>query len=193
MAMTSFSAQSTPVEAESEMFITDPIFLVEYDPSTVHFGMLDSSVLISACKKALSYIHVSKPRQLTLYAKYVYDGASFYIVGNGKYKGIFVIRKSVCESGGAMLSMYQLYSKPPHPPGCPVISDTEVAGLFEDALIRYEKAFGGKDNFLKWLDKAAELMRNSCQGLQSSLCQTPYDSFQSFRKEILGNYRKSSQ
>lgn len=190
LVMTSIPAHSKQPVYEKESIIIDPIFSVEYQPSEVHFEMQDFSALIPTCNKALSYIHLKQPRKLTLYAKHVNGNSSFYILGNGKYIEIVVIREGVCDWGGAVLSMYQLYSKPPHPPGCPVLSDAEVAGLFEDGLIRYEKAFGGKDKFLKWLDDATTWMRNSCGGLSSSLCQTPYDSFQPFRKEILSNYRK---
>jgi len=193
LLMTSIAAHSKQLVYQNESVVIDPIFSVEYHPSEVHFETQDFNALLPTCIQALSYIHLKKPQKLTLYAKYVNGSSSFYILGSGKYAEIVVIRKGVCDWGGAVLSMYQLYLKPPHSPGSPVLSDAEVAGLFEDALIRYEKAFGGKNRFLKWLDDATTWMRNSCAGLSSDLCQTPYDSFQPFRKEQLTHYRGPSK
>lgn len=189
LAITSPPAQSRPIAPAPDKIMIDPIFSVEYQPSKVSFGKLDPNILMPACKKVLSSMYGPLPKMFTLYAEYEKNEVSIYIVGNEVVLGIFAVRKGICEGGAPELSMYQLYSPPPHSPGCPVLGDAEVAGLFEDALIRYEKAFGGKDRFLKWLDDATSWMRSSCAGLSSDLCQTPYDSFQPFRKELLSHYR----
>lgn len=182
--------QIKPEPSLKSVIKSDPIFTLDYDVSKANFEVLRTGVLLPACRKAISSVFKKVPQHLTLYAFHANVRTTIYIVGSEDVNGLFVIRDGVCEGGAPELSMYQLYSKPPHPPGCPVLSDVEVSALFEDTLIRYEKAFGSKDRFIKWLDETTETMRSGCKGLPDIWCPTTYHSFQPYRKKILNDYRK---
>lgn len=182
---------SCNAHANSENINPNPIFEGYYESRKVHFEMLKTSVLLPNCKKFLT-IFKPLPRQLILYAKYQYHATSIYIVGANLSSGIFVIRDGACDSGSADFSLRQMHSIPSRSEESPVLADAEVRGLFQDALVRHEKAFGGKIAFLMWLeDTTDEWKEGGCKTSSEQYCREPElgHPVLPFVLKILNSYR----
>jgi hypothetical protein len=183
-------AESNPISQSKNVWITDPIFNLGYDPQSVHFELIETKTFLPICKKILSDMN-PLPRVQTIYAKYTTDSTSIYIVGTADSEKILVLRNGECRSGNPMLSITQTYHHPTYAGDSPILTDIEVMEIFKDALSRHEKAFGGKDIFLKWLDETTDIARSSCKGFSEVYCPTTYHSFQPILQQMLQNYRKN--
>lgn len=188
----SYPAYSKSISRTHDMVNSDPIFIIGYDPHKVHFDQLDTSLLKPSCDLYLSVFKPLLPK-LNIYAEYKRDGTNIYIADAGVEHriNIFVLRNGICSGGIAHHSMLQVHFTPPQIGDSPVLTDTEVAELFKDALIRHEKAFGGKVPFLKWLEGTRDWKVGGCNVSSDKWCPGSYDHpIQPFVLEILNNYRK---
>jgi hypothetical protein len=167
----------------------EPIFSLTYDPSDAHFTQLQTKELMPNCKKALSGI-TPLPSTFSLYAQYITESTRIYIAGTDDDLGIYVLRDGGCEAGIPILAILQRHHNPPLPGEAPALSEPEIAGLFSDALIRYSKAFGGKERFFQWLDTSTEHVRGGCKG-PDIVCPPTYHMLQPALQRALENYRKS--
>ncbi|MDD2777110.1 MAG: hypothetical protein PHU06_14255 [Gallionella sp.] len=175
------------VSAEFDTEMLDPIFSVGYEPDKAHFERLETKILLPSCKRSLSDLN-PLPRELTLYAKYENASVRIYLVVEADNQKILVIRNASCHGGPALLTIMQTHSSNGM---LPDLTDAEVVGLFEDSLERHARAFGGKDNFLKWLDMRTENARVNCKGLPDVWCPPTFYSLQPVLQEALKNYRKT--
>ncbi len=176
--------------ASRNSWIEEPIFGLYYFPDQAHFGRLSTSRLLPACKLELSEINPLPPA-LTLYAQYVTASQRIYIAGTPDNLGIYLIRHGTCVANIPNITMLQRHHSPPLRIDQPILSDTEVKGLFGDALARYSKAFGGKTQFFHWLDTLTAKMRSGCKGQPELSCPFTYHDFQSWLQKSLQDYRGS--
>jgi hypothetical protein len=162
--------------------IEDPVFDIGYSAATVHFGSVSTNELLPACKRNLSEFR-PLPRQLILYAKYDGTGSRLYIAAPPGAIGIYVIRGSRCDSGVAQLALLQRKGDSISPR----LTDDEIKGLFLDALKRYSRAFGGKAQFLDWLDSTNRLFKERCRDPVYK-CE-PYYSESGLMTRVLNDFR----
>jgi hypothetical protein len=168
--------------------IDEPIFSLSYDARYAHFSSLPTKELLPSCEKALSELKPIPPA-LTLYAQYKTPSTSIYIVGAEDLLGIYALRNGRCDAGIPILAILQRHHNPPEPQDSPVLSNSEVLGIFEDALVRYSSAFGGKARFFQWLDTSTVRMRAGCKG-PDSVCPPTYHMLQPALQNVLESYRK---
>jgi len=178
---------SQPAIANSAV-INDPLFSIDYDPRRAHFDSLLTKELLPECRKALSSF-APLPTALTLYAQYAANSTKIYIAGADDDIGIYVVRSGRCDAGIPILALLQRQHLPPEPGEAPALSNAEIGAVFNDALARYARAFGGKVQFLQWLDISTEEVRRQCKGPEK-LCAPTYHSFPSELQNLLENYRK---
>ncbi len=160
--------------------ITDPVFAIDYDARQVHFDTIDTKELLPACKADLAHVKPLPPT-LMLYAQFVTASARILVAGTRDDMEIFVIRNGRCESGDTRLTLLKKEA--------PVLSEAESSGLFDDALIRYARAFGGKKRFFEWLDTWTEDVRRNCPG-RLDLCYPTYYSYSSALQALIERFRK---
>jgi hypothetical protein len=166
----------------------EPIFSIWYNPHTVHFDSLYTRELLPSCRTFLSDLE-PLPTTLTLYAEYESGSTRMYIVGRDDNLKIAVIRDGECSGGVPILAILQRHHSPPSPRD-PVLSKDEIVGLFSDALGRYTKAFGGKNNFFQWLDSLTDEMRSGCKGQPEIMCPPTYHILPPELQQMLNDYRK---
>ena len=169
--------------------IDDPLFTFEYDPQTVRFDSVQTSELLPTCKRNLASFK-PLPATLTLYARYTAPAARIYVAGTADDIGIYVIREGACDSGVAIISLLKLVHNPPEPQDSPVLSDSEINGVFTDALKRYAQAFGGRKLFFAWLDEATDAAVRRCGNRSEALCEPTYHSFTPGMRNALEEFRK---
>jgi hypothetical protein len=174
----------------AESWTNEPIFGLYYYPNEAHFDSLATEHLLPACEKALSQID-PLPTTLTLYARYSDGSDRIYIAGTKDDLGIYVIRGSHCEAGVPILAMLKRHHSPARRGEAPALSDAEIEGLFGDALVRYTKAFGGKDSFFHWLDSLTEKMRAGCKGQPELSCPQTYHLLLPAQQKQLEAYRRN--
>jgi len=151
VGVTSASRNSTDA---AKTIVDDPIFGLYYDPNDIHFDELETRDLLPMCRRALSDF-ARLPLTLTLYAQYVHESTKIYVAGRDDNDKILVIRNGTCDAGVPIMAILQRHHEPRVASDGPMLSDSEVSALFDDALARYGRAFGGKDRFLAWLDSIA--------------------------------------
>jgi hypothetical protein len=173
----------------AEPWVTEPIFGLYFDPGSVHFDSLPVAEMLPSCKQMLGE-YKPLPKSLSLYAKYKDDVARIYIAGTRDVLGVYVIRNGVCDADVPVLALLKKNHVPPTKEGMPLLTDDEISGLFADALIRYARAFGGKDGFLQWLDSLTEKMRAGCHGKPELSCPPTYHILLPPQQQQLEEYRK---
>lgn len=183
------SYANTDMSEQPEKTI-DPIFQTGYVNQSVHFDLVDTKVLLPHCRKSLSYFK-ALPTKVALYAKYENDATRIYIVGKKDNVRIFVLRDDVCEGGVPLFTLMKKYHTPKQIGDSPALTDREVSALFEDTLMRHAKAFGGKQQFLEWLDKEVEKVRDGCiaHGRPAGWCGFTYYDFPDAIKRVLEDFR----
>lgn len=169
--------------------IDEPIFGLYYNSREVHFGEIETRDLLPSCKKVLSdFSHI--PRTLNLYAEYIGNSAKIYVAGRDDNDKILVIRNGFCDAGVPILAILQRHHDPRTTSDGPMLSDSEVTALFDDALARYAHAFGGKNQFFLWLDSLTEKARGGCVGQPESSCPPTYHLLQPGLQERLQAFRR---
>jgi hypothetical protein len=169
--------------------VEEPIFGSYYEPRDAHFITLKTRELLPICRKSLSDID-PLPKTLTLYAQFITDVTKIYIAGKNDNLKVLVIRNGTCDSGVPMMAILQRHHTPRDPIDGPMLSDEEVEGVFNDALTRYSNAFGGKKEFIAWLDLRTEQARTGCKDQPESSCPPTYHLFQPALREMLDKFRK---
>ena len=182
-------AHSAQSAAARSVALEEPIFGLYYYPHDVHFAELKTQELLPACQKALSDI-VPLPTSLALYAQYQDNLTKLYIVGSDDNVKIYVIRHGSCDAGIPTMAILQRHHTPRETIDGPVLSDEEVNELFQDALVRYTSAFGGRKRFFQWLDSLTERARSGCKGQPESSCPPTYFLLQPPLQAILKDFRK---
>ena len=187
----SYPAQSKSTSQTYKKEVLDQLFISFYDPRKVRFELIKTSV-IKECRD-LDSSFIPYPPELKLYAQYKHDTTSIYVLDRDKAlsTALFIFRNGICERGYADGALLYVANDSPH--SKTGLTDEEVKGLFEDALVRHEKAFGGKAAFLKWLEDTKDWKVGGCKEPADGWCPAPpYDAtVQPFVLEILNNYRKS--
>jgi hypothetical protein len=188
----SFSVHSKAASETRVKQVLDPLFYEFYDSRRAHFELIKTSVIKECSDLDSSFIPF--PTELKLYAQYKHDTTSIYILDRDEAlsTALFVIRNGVCKAGYAEAAIRHIANKSPyHSSSTTGLTDEEVKGLFEDALVRHEKAFGGKAAFLKWLERTRDWKVGGCNETLDGWCpHVPYDStILPFVMEILNNYR----
>lgn len=194
----SYPAHSKSTSQTSKKEVLDIVFEGYYDPRKVHFESLKTSELEPSCSLKLEYIKTySKlkpfPSEFKLYAQYKHDTTNIYIVDLDSRLDvtIFVTRNGICSTGTVDVQFHKTLIPAEINP---LITDAELTGLFEDALVRHEKAFGGKALFLKWLESTRDWKVGGCKEPEDGWCPaSPYDhTILPFIMEIFKNYRNKS-
>ncbi len=150
--------------------------------------MLPFKTLLPECSKLLNEYR-PRPKTLTLYATYRSGTKSLYIAGANGVLGLYVIESGTCDIDVPILALLRKPHIPPLHAGPPMLSDTEVSGLFDDALRRYTTAFGGKQHFLQWLDTLTAKKRGGCESQPELSCPQTYKLLLAPQKTQLENYR----
>ena len=158
-----------------QVAINDPIFTLDFDSRQVHFESLTTNELMPNCKRALSDIN-PLPSKLTLYAKYETSSRRIYIAGPPGNIGLFVASSAGCDAGIPILALLQRIHEPTFPGDTPRLTGTEVSTVFHDALVRYAAAFGGKKQFLQWLETSSNEAVDGCNP-DHAVCNSTYRSF----------------
>lgn len=177
----------TILDQPDPVTIVDPLFTASYDQRVVHFETIKTELIRQSCKWAFdSKDKEYEPKEVALYSAYTSDTSKIYIAGIGDHIEIFFTKNGVCkESGFPIFSLNQKVTDEN-----PLLSDKEVIGVFENYLTRFEKAFGSKIKFLKWLDEETSRMEISCKGQSKSICTITYQSLQPKLQNVLDIYRK---
>jgi hypothetical protein len=168
--------------------VDEPVFGLFYNPKKVHFQTISTARLLPACRKALSEDD-PLPAAYVVYAKYDTATAKIYILGARNDLGIFVIHGGVCDAGVPILSLIHRERSPGEAVGGPALSDSEIAGLFSDTLNRYSKAFGGKENFLQWLDQTTKYVLSDSAGKPPSSLPPTYHLLLPAQQQQLAEFR----
>ena len=168
----------------------DPIFDLQYDPSVAHFSSIDAKDLLPACQKQfLEFDQI--PKTLTLYAQYQDGDWLIYIAGPDDGAGAFKIRGGECHASPPLIALVRQQPNPPAPPKETFLTEAQSIGLFKDALVRHEAAFGGKAAFLNWLIASTDKVRAGCKGLPEISCPPTYRTLPRVLQDILEQYRKT--
>ena len=167
----------------------DPIFNLGYDPQVAHFSSVETKNLLPTCQKQfLEFDQI--PEALTLYAQYQDKDWLIYIAGPDDGAGAFKIRGGECHANPPLIALNRRQPNPPAPPIEPFLTEAQSVGLFKDALIRHEAAFGGKEPFLSWLITSTEKGRAVCKGLPEFSCPPSYHTLPQVLQDVLEQYRK---
>ncbi len=95
---------------------------------------------------------------------------------------------SISHGGVPDLALLQLFHDSPEPGDTPVLSNQEVFEIFSDAVLRYARAFGGKERFIQWLDTSTERATRGCNG-PGKLCGPTYRAYGPELQKLLDSYR----
>lgn len=129
--------------AQPELFMTDPVFGVEYDMRKVHFEYAPES-LERTCAPDLR-----GRTRFWLYADWKEGNSEYLVISNREsqaYGGAAVIQGGKCVLG---VPYWVLSGDPQFNPGKSVVfTDRALHGLATDLLRRYSLAYGGKKSFL---------------------------------------------
>jgi hypothetical protein len=174
-----------PVGQETDFI--DPIFGLSYSAQSVNFDYAGTGDLLRGCSNGVKNARL--PPRIVVFASYENPHRKIYIVGDGDDSALFLIQDEKCSSGIPLLALSQTYHAPPDKGDAPVLSKDEVSGLFQNALERYTRAFGGKGHFLQWLDVTSERMRSGCKGLPNLWCPPTYHSLPADLQAALAAYR----
>ncbi len=174
-----------------DSIVNDPIYLLDFDARQTHFESVKTTKLLPACNVALDTMKPT-PESLTLYAEYHAHLVDIYIAGLGADIGIFVLRAGTCTSGIPNLALLRVRHNPPRTYDAPTLSEDEVQGVFSDSLRKYAMAFGGKLNFLRWLDDATEKIQIGCAGKPEWICSPTFHGFPSTLQNELKNFREAN-
>lgn len=176
--------------AEPE-FVENPLFQAYYDQRSVHFESIKTNTFLPSCKKFFSHAN-TPPKDLTLYSSYSSGTTRIYIAGTGDNIQIIVLRNGECDSNNfPIFSINHKINSYTNEAVSPILTDAEVTGVFEDYLARNARAFGGKVNFLRWLDEETNRITISCKGQSESICPITYHALQPKLQQLLNDYRKN--
>lgn len=184
-AVTSTEALSTTKEDDYDYYV-DPIFSMDFDMKSVLFPTISQGDLPSGCNTYFSGLK-KKAGKFKLLAQYFYDNTKIYITEYvNDSVSIFVIRNNLCQFGRADGSLGQ-FAKP-------ILNDDEVVALYRDALMKYERAFGGKRQFLEWLESSPELRVGGCMAKNEGRdCDYIFRRTQPYVIDLVNEYRRSKE
>lgn len=178
-------------EVGEQEFVENPLFQAYYDQRGVHFESIKTITFLPNCKKFFSRV-TTLPKALTLYSSYSSGSTSIYIAGIGDNTKIIVLRNGECDSNDfPIFSVNHKIDSYTKVAVSPILTDAEVSGVFEDYLARNARAFGGKVNFIRWLDEETNRIAISCKGQSESICPITYHALQPKLQKMLNDYRKN--
>ena len=132
---------SGPVEAQSDLKMSDPVFGIGYNTRRVHFDEVPKRIADS-CPRL-------REERYWVYA-YLKEGETEYLIVSSRASqvsgGGVMIRGLVCTLSLPDALLYGI-ADPDHKDR--VITAATMHGLAVDLFRRYENAFGGKENFLR--------------------------------------------
>ena len=149
--------------------IDDPIFEFAIPHKVFNsFPVRPSESLVTQCE-GLTSSEQFRARHFMVFAEYETPNLYVVIIDDGQYRGIAMRRNGACHIKPATFAMAGKADQV-------VLSDNEMEELFFDALKRYASAFGGKKNFLAWLDANMALSQKHCKGKGSPkwMCHSGY-------------------
>lgn len=182
---TAYLAYAQPASQGTDY--VEPIFGLSYSAQNAKFDYVSAGELLKACPTAIRNARL--PPQVAIFASYEGPQRKIYIVGDKDDSTLFLVENEKCSSGIPILALSQTYHSPPDKGDAPALSKAEVSWIFQNALERYAKAFGGKNHFLQWLDVTSERMRSGCKGLPNLWCPPTYHSLPADLKAALASYR----
>ena len=181
-----FPTVNVPISRE----VSEPIFGLWFDPREIHFDTIPIGELLPNCKEEIEDQPFSRKAPF-LYATYKSSSANIYVVGDESVWGIYVLKGGrECYTSPANVVLSQTHYKMIGPGNPPLLDDSDLRGLFDDALARYTRVFGGKKRFFQWLDVLTSYDRKACKGYEP-LCPPTYHTLSSTLQHELDNYRKN--
>jgi len=170
--------------------INDPIFGHYYYPNQASFERIRFSSLGAACLNyERDFYPTSKHPPAYLYGLYEHEITHIWIIGTNDGATLFVRRGDSCVRTNPVIAFWQNYSPASRNPAEPEMSRSEIINVFSDLLVRFEKAFRGKEHFLNWLDDYTEAVQRTCSDPSRQTCPPTWHSLPSYLQDILTDFR----